>query len=123
MILVRGYYLNYGLVTPNLETYILSVLQFKYRGRFNIVLDILDQITQDPRGKTRTDIKDDARLSYDQLNKYVDLLLLCDFIVGKSSRYGDREITRYVLTQQGEELIKQIRALYFTWSLLKNASV
>jgi len=103
-----------------LESYVLSVLHFKYRGRFDIMLDILDQVKRDPEGKTRTEIKEEARLSYDQLQKYVDLLLLCDFIVGKNSRYGDREITRYNLTQQGQELVKQIRGLYFAWSLQKN---
>lgn len=101
----------------------MNVLQFRYRGRFNIVLDILDQVRRDPKGKTKTEIKDEARLSYEQLQKYIDLLLLCDFIAGKNSRYGDREITRYTLTQQGHELVKQIQAMYLTWSLLKNSSV
>jgi len=114
--------LNYGMLMPSLETYVLSVLQFKYRGRFNIALDIMDHIMRDPRGKTKTQIKEDARLSYDQLNKYLDLLLLCDFIAGKNSRYGEREITRYVLTQQGLELVKQLQALYFAWSFIKSAS-
>jgi len=108
---------------PSIESYIMTVLQFKYRGRFNIVLDILDQVKRDPRGKTRTEIKEEARLSYEQLQKYLDLLLLCDFLVGKNSRYGDREITRYFLTQHGHELVKQIQAMYFAWSLLKNSSI
>lgn len=108
---------------PTLEYYFMSVLQFKYRGRFNIVLDILDQVKRDPKGKTRTEIKEDARLSYEQLQKYLDLLLLCDFLTGKNSRYGDREITRYYLTEQGQQLVKQIQAMYFAWSLLKNSSI
>ena len=108
---------------PVFESYIMSALRFKYRGRFDIMLDILDQVKRDPEGKTRTEIKDEARLSYDQLQKYIDLLLLCDFIVGKNSRYGDREITRYNLTQHGQELVKQIRGLYFAWSLQKNFPV
>jgi len=115
--------LSYGAYALGLESYIMSVLQFKYRGRFNIVLDILDQVQHDPEGKTRTEIKEDARLSYGQLQKYMDLLLLCDFIAGKNSRYGDREITRYVLTQQGQELVKQIQGLYFAWSMLRNLSI
>jgi len=115
--------MSYGICNISLETYILNVLQFKYRGRFNIVLDILDQVNRNPKGKTRTEIKQEARLSYEQLQKYLDLLLLCDFLVGKNSRYGDREITRYFLTEQGQELIKQIQAMYFTWALLKNSSI
>jgi predicted transcriptional regulator len=87
------------------------------------MLDILDQVKRDPEGKTRTEIKDEARLSYEQLQKYIDLLLLCDFMVGKNSRYGDREITRYTFTQQGQELVKQIRGLYFAWSLQKNTPI
>jgi predicted transcriptional regulator len=108
---------------PGIDAYFMSVLQFKYRGRFNIVLDILDQVKRDPKGKTGTEIKEEARLSYKQLQKYLDLLLLCDFLVGKKSRYGNRDITRYYLTQQGQEVAKQIQAMYFTWSLLKSSSV
>jgi len=114
---------SYGICTPGIEAYFMSVLQFKYRGRFNIVLDILDQVKRDPKGKTRTEIKEEARLSHEQLQKYLDLLLLCDFLVGKNSRYGDREITRYYLTEQGQELVKQIQAMYFAWSLLKTSSI
>lgn len=114
--------MSYLFTVPSLETYVLSILQFKYRGRFNIVLDILDQIKREPEGMTKTDIKEDGRLSYEQLNKYMDLLLLCDLIVGKKSRYGDREITRYLLTDQGLELVKQLQSLYFAWSFIKNSS-
>ena len=112
-----------GGFTPIFESYIVSALRFKYRGRFDIMLDILDQVKRDPDGKTRTEIKDEARLSNEQLQKYIDLLLLCDFIVGKNSRYGDREITRYSLTQHGQELVKQIRGLYFAWSMQKYSAV
>ncbi len=115
--------MSYGVCTPGLDSCVASLLQFKYRGSFNIVLDILDQVKRDPEGMTRTEIKEEARLSYEQLQKYLDLLLFCDFIVGKNSRYGDREITRYVLTHQGQELVKQIQGLCFAWSLLRYSSV
>jgi len=114
--------MGYCVLSPNLETAFFSVLQFKYRGRFNIVVDILDLVMRDPKGKTRNEIMEKARLSYNQSIKYLDVLLLCDFLAGKNSRYGDREVTRYVLTEHGYELVKQLKSLYFTWSLIRTMS-
>lgn len=92
--------------------------QFKNRGRIGIVVDILDTVQRNPRGRTKTQIMRGARLSYEQTCRYLDFLMLCDYVRGAKIRHGDREMTSYNLTPQGFELFKQLYALQTATELL-----
>ncbi len=93
--------------------------QFKNRGRIGIVVDILDTVQRThPRGRTKTQIMRGARLSYDQTCRYLDFLMLCDYVRGAKISHGDREMTSYCLTPQGFELFKQLYALQTATELL-----
>lgn len=98
--------------------------QFKNRGRVGIVVDILDTVMRNgPRGRTKTQIMRGARLNYDQTSRYLDLLMLCDFVRGEKLRYGDRELVSYSLTPSGFELFKQLLTLHSALQLLSHKSV
>jgi predicted transcriptional regulator len=93
--------------------------QFKHRGRVGIVVDILDTVRRNhPHGRTRTQIMRGARLSYDQTCRYLDFLMLCDFVRGRKISQGDRESISYSLTPNGFELVRQLRALNMAMKLL-----
>lgn len=97
---------------------------FKHRSRIGIVVDILDTVMRaHPRGKTKTQIMRGARLSYDQASRYLDLLMLCDYIRGENSSYGDRALIEYCLTADGFHLFKQLHTLHVTLGLLGHKSV
>jgi len=98
--------------------------QFKNRGRIGIVVDILDTVQRThPHGRTRTQIMRGARLSYEQTCRYLDFLMLCDFVRGAKIHYGDRELVSYSLTPQGFELYRQLHALHTATELLKEKFV
>jgi predicted transcriptional regulator len=95
------------------------VSQFKHRGRMGIVVDILDTVRRNhPRGRTKTQIMRGARLSYDQTCRYLDFLMLCDFVRGQKISQGDRELVSYNLTPNGFELFRQLRTLHMAMELL-----
>jgi len=79
--------------------------KFKYRDRATIIENILDTIYREPRGKTKTSIMRDANLNFDQANKYLHLLVLCD-IVKAADPLNSQEIVRYKLTDRGCNLLK-----------------
>lgn len=74
--------------------------KFKYRDRTTIVGDILGSINRDPKGKTKTNIMRSANLNFDQVNKYLDMLMLCDFIKARHP-LKSQELVRYRLTERG----------------------
>lgn len=73
---------------------------FKYRDRASIIGEIVDSVTGDPRGKTKTSIMRSANLSLDQTNKYIDLLMVCD-VLRATDPLKSQEIARYKLTEKG----------------------
>lgn len=98
--------------------------KFKNRGRVGIVADILDSVMRNsPHGRTKTQIMRGARLNYEQTGRYLDLLMLCDFIRGEKLRYGDRELVHYSLTPNGFELFKQLHTLHSALELLDHKSI
>ena len=98
--------------------------QFKNRGRIGIVVDILDAVQRThPRGRTKTQIMRGARLSYEQTCRYLDVLMMCDFVRGVQIHQGEREFTRYCLTPHGFELFKQLHTLQAATELLKRKFV
>lgn len=95
------------------------VSQFKHRGRVGIVVDILNTVRRThPRGRTKTQIMRGARLSYEQTCRYLDFLMMCDFVRGKKINLGDRELVSYSLTPNGFELFRQLNALHMAMELL-----
>ena len=78
---------------------------FKYRDRATIIGDILDTIYRDPKGKTKTSIMRSTNLNFDQANKYLDTLMLCD-IVRASDPLRSQEVARYRLTAKGVNLLR-----------------
>lgn len=73
---------------------------FKYRDRTKIINDILDAINSDPRGKPKTSIMREANLSLNQVNKYLQHLMLSG-VIKTTSPVESQEIARYRLTQKG----------------------
>jgi len=78
---------------------------FKYRDRATIIGDILDTIYRDPKGKTKTSIMRSTNLNFDQANKYLSSLILCD-IVRATDPLRSQEAARYRLTSKGVNLLK-----------------
>ena len=78
---------------------------FKYRDRATIIGDILDTIYRAPKGKTKTGIMRSTNLNFDQANKYLETLVLCD-IVRAADPLRSQEVARYRLTAKGVNLLK-----------------
>ncbi len=83
--------------------------KFKYRDRTTIVGDILESIKGEPKGKTKTSIMRSANLNFDQVNKYLDMLTLCDFVKAKIPLDGE-ELVRYRLTGRGLTFLRSFDA-------------
>ena len=79
--------------------------RFKYRDRATIIGDILDTIYRDPKGKTKTGIMRSTNLNFDQANKYLNSLMLCD-IVKVTDPLRSQQAARYRLTERGVVLLK-----------------
>jgi len=65
----------------------------------------LDTIYRDPKGKTKTSIMRSTNLNFDQANKYLDTLMLCD-IVRAADPLRSQEAARYRLTSKGVNLLR-----------------
>jgi len=65
----------------------LVCLMFKKRDRVNIIADILKSISYSGRGRRKTNIMQSANLSYDQLNKYLDLLIRNGYVIVEGQMY------------------------------------
>lgn len=100
-----------------MKTVLLS--RFKYRDRSGIVVDILHTVGYDSKGKTKTSIMRNANLNFDQVNKYLDLLLVHDIIKGEASpiRNGQEKV-RYKLTGKGFELLRDLETLRVALELI-----
>lgn len=55
-------------------------LGFKNRDRATIIIDILNSLVNNPRGKRKTNIRQSANLSSHMSDKYLEFLLRNDFI-------------------------------------------
>jgi len=90
--------------------------KFKYRGRASIMKDILETISSDPQGKTKTSIMRGANLNFGQANKYLDFLMVCDAIRA-SNPLRSQELARYRLTQKGLKFLRNTEM----WNLIIHA--
>ena len=87
--------------------------KFKYRDRVTIIGNILDTIQREPRGKTKTSIMRDANLNFEQANKYLHMLVLCDMVKATDPLHS-QELVRYRLTERGFDLLREFEI----WRLL-----
>lgn len=93
--------------------------RFKYRDRSGIVVDILQTVGYASKGKTKTSIMRDANLNFDQVNKYLDLLLIHDIIKAeKPPSFNGQEKARYKLTMKGFQLMKDFETLRVAFKLI-----
>jgi len=86
---------------------------FKYRDRAKIIKDILDSINSDTKGKTKTSIMRGANLNLDQVNSYLELLMI-EGLIRTVEPIKSQEIFRYRLTQKGFVFSREIQ----NWSYL-----
>lgn len=54
---------------------------FKKRDSATILADIIKSLVGSPKGKRKTNIMQSANLSYDMVNKYLDLLLRNGYVI------------------------------------------
>lgn len=92
------------------------ISRFKYRDRVNIIKDILETISSDPHGKTKTSIMRGANLNFEQVNKYLDFLIVCDAIKA-ANPLRSQELARYRLTRKGLGFLRNTEM----WSLVMDA--
>jgi predicted transcriptional regulator len=79
--------------------------EFRYRDRATIIGDILDTIYRDTKGKTKTGLMRATNLNFDQVNKYLNFLMICD-IVKATDPLRSQELARYRLTEKGVRFLK-----------------
>lgn len=60
---------------------------FKKRDRVTIIADILKSVKYNPTGKRKTKIMQSANLSFEQMNKYLDLLLRNGYVIVDGQMY------------------------------------
>ncbi len=96
----------YNILSLNTVLGCISLAKFRYRDRATIVGDILGTINSDPRGKTKTSIMRSANLNYEQVNRYLDYLVLCDAVKAVNP-LRSQELARYRLTQKGLRFLKK----------------
>jgi predicted transcriptional regulator len=92
------------------------ISKFKYRDRAIIMRDILETINRDPKGKTKTSIMRGANLNFEQANKYLDFLVLCDAIKA-ADPLRSQELARYRLTKRGLQFLRNT----VMWNLVMDA--
>lgn len=81
-----------------------SLFLFFKRDRATIIADILKSMRFSPQGKRKTKIMRTANLSYDQLNKYLDLLLRNGYVIVEGQVYKP--------TSRGLEFLETIESSY-----------
>jgi len=80
---------------------------FKYRDRAKIIVDILDSVSSEPKGKTKTSIMRGANLNFDQVNTYLSYLVALG-LIKPGDPLNSREEARYKVTTKGLKLVKDI---------------
>jgi len=90
--------------------------RFKYRDRASIIGDILNSVNSDPRGKTKTSIMRGANLNFEQTNKYIDFLTVCDAIKAVDP-LKSQEAARYKLTQKGFRFAREFETWRYAFEI------
>ena len=86
--------------------------QNKRRDRHDIVVEILKTAMD---GKIKTHIMYKAKLSYDQLNKYLELLNRKGLLENYTIRRRNNDLRMYRTTQKGLQLIKDFETVKSVW--------
>ena len=82
---------------------------FKYRDRVSIISDILKTVKGSSRkGKRKTQIMQSANLNYDQVNKYLALLISNGYIEAERSEIRRGPV--YRATSKGLDFVKFLEA-------------
>jgi len=84
----------------------------KRRDRHDIVVEILKTAMD---GKIKTHIMYKAKLSYDQLNKYLELLSRKGFLENYTIKRRNNDLKMYRTTQKGLQLIKDFETVKSIW--------
>jgi predicted transcriptional regulator len=92
---------------------------FKYRDRATIIGNILDTIYRDPKGKTKTSIMRSTNLNFDQANKYLGTLVMCD-ILRAADPLKSQELARYRLTEKGVVFLKNFNMWQMVLETFRN---
>lgn len=77
---------------------------FFKRDRATIIADILKSLKYNPRGKRKTKIMQSANLNFDQLNKYLDLLMRNGYVMVEGHMYKP--------TSRGLEFLETVEGNY-----------
>lgn len=77
---------------------------FKKRDRATIIADILKSVRYNPQGRRKTNIMQSANLSFEQMNKYLDLLLRNGYIIVDGHMYKP--------TSRGLEFLESVETDY-----------
>lgn len=96
--------------------------RFKYRDRASIVKDILNSMMSDQRGKTKTSIMRSANLSFEQTNKYLDLLAVHD-VIRAVDPLKSQEAARYKLTEKGLKYIKEFETWRYAFEIFYRKTI
>lgn len=78
--------------------------QFKHRARIGICADILKTVSESQRGRRKTNIMQSANLNYNQVNKYLDLMLYNGFLILTTR-------DTYRITNKGLDFLRFFEAL------------
>lgn len=84
----------------------------KRRDRHDIVVEILKTAMD---GKIKTHIMYKAKLSYDQVNKYLELLSRRGLLENYTVRRRNNDLRVYRTTQKGLQLIKDFETVKNVW--------
>lgn len=96
--------------------------RFKYRDRASIVKDILSSMMSDQRGKTKTSIMRSANLSFEQTNKYLDLLAVHD-VIRAVDPLKSQEAARYKLTEKGLKYVKEFETWRYAFEIFYRKTI
>ena len=86
-----------------------DLCEFKYRDRLSIISDILKTVKNSPgKGRRKTQIMQSANLNYDQVNKYLALLMSNGYIEAELSEMHEGPV--YKATSKGLNFVKILEA-------------
>lgn len=85
----------------------------KRRDRHDIVAEILNHAK---RGRIKTHIMYRAKLSYSQINEYLDLLIEKGFLENTAIKQKKQVKIVYVTTEKGREFLDRLESIDKIWN-------
>jgi len=85
----------------------------KRRDRHDIVAEILNHAK---RGRIKTHIMYRAKLSYSQINEYLNLLIEKGFLENMTIKQKKQVITVYRTTEKGREFLDRLESIDKIWN-------